>query len=288
LKTIDSIEPSRPTIFIVGAPRSGTTLLHQLLAQTGAFGYVSNFTARFWKAPAIGLLAEQALNIQDNETSTFESNLGRTEGLNAPHHFSKFWTSWFQIYGHEMHTKPLIEFPELFKRTLGALEELHNKPLLFKSEYCGLQIPLLKEFFPKAKFIFCTREPLYQAQSILLARMKYYGSYETWWSLRPPQYPVLKHRDPFIQAAYQVYYINRAISEGLEKSGAESITLDLRQLTANPKASVEKVLELGGVELPDLSWVPESFEYRREQQLLKEEWDSLRIAVLSASAEVVK
>jgi hypothetical protein len=154
LKTIDSIEPSRPTIFIVGAPRSGTTLLHQLLAQTGAFGYVSNFTARFWKAPAIGLLAEQALNIQDNETSTFESNLGRTEGLNAPHHFSKFWTSWFQIYGHEMHTKPLIEFPELFKRTLGALEELHNKPLLFKSEYCGLQIPLLKEFFPKAKFIF--------------------------------------------------------------------------------------------------------------------------------------
>jgi hypothetical protein len=49
--------------------------------------------------------------------------------------------------------------------------------------------------------------------------MKYYGSYETWWSLRPPQYPVLKHRDPFIQAAYQVYYINRAISEGLEKSG---------------------------------------------------------------------
>jgi ABC-type oligopeptide transport system ATPase subunit len=41
--------------FIVGLPRSGTTLLSQLLAYSLDAGYTTNFAARFWLAPVHGL-----------------------------------------------------------------------------------------------------------------------------------------------------------------------------------------------------------------------------------------
>ena len=36
----------KPIIYIVGAPRSGTTLVHQILAVSLPFGYVTNIAAR--------------------------------------------------------------------------------------------------------------------------------------------------------------------------------------------------------------------------------------------------
>src|SRR5665213_31108 len=47
--------PRFPVTFVLGPPRSGTTLTSQLLAQSGLFGIISNFAARFWRAPALGL-----------------------------------------------------------------------------------------------------------------------------------------------------------------------------------------------------------------------------------------
>ena len=42
-------------VFVVGLPRSGTTLLTQVLAYCLDAGYVNNFAARFWLAPVHGL-----------------------------------------------------------------------------------------------------------------------------------------------------------------------------------------------------------------------------------------
>ena len=48
-KTIDY-----PIIFIMGALRSGTTLLMQWLANTGIVAYPTNLLSRFYKAPILG------------------------------------------------------------------------------------------------------------------------------------------------------------------------------------------------------------------------------------------
>ena len=44
-------DPSVPLLFIVGVPRSGTTLLYQLMCTHLDVGYVSNAMARWWMAP---------------------------------------------------------------------------------------------------------------------------------------------------------------------------------------------------------------------------------------------
>jgi hypothetical protein len=45
------IIPEGPVFFIVGAPRSGTTLLLQTIINHYNLGYINNFIARFWEAP---------------------------------------------------------------------------------------------------------------------------------------------------------------------------------------------------------------------------------------------
>src|SRR5688572_22353457 len=56
--------PRLPVVFIIGAPRSGTTSVSQLLAYSGRFAYISNFLARFWLAPLIGAKIEIALGMR--------------------------------------------------------------------------------------------------------------------------------------------------------------------------------------------------------------------------------
>ena len=44
--------PKRTTIFLLGLPRSGHTLLAQLMISHFHLAYPTNFVARLWKAPS--------------------------------------------------------------------------------------------------------------------------------------------------------------------------------------------------------------------------------------------
>ena len=90
--------PRYPMVFIIGAPRSGTTLLSQLLSSSGLFGYINNFIARFWTAPTLGaLIYKTVLDHECRGNSSLQSHLGVTENLHEPHEFGYFWRRWFHF-----------------------------------------------------------------------------------------------------------------------------------------------------------------------------------------------
>ena len=76
-------------IFIVGAPRSGTTLVSQVLAFAFDLGYINNISATYWNAPAFGVLYGNKL-VKRREFSG-KSDYGRTAHLSEPHEFGAFW-----------------------------------------------------------------------------------------------------------------------------------------------------------------------------------------------------
>src|SRR5262245_47802783 len=53
--------PRLPVVFVVGPPRSGTTLAMQWLAATGVFAWPSNLLSRFYEAPYVGALIQQVV-----------------------------------------------------------------------------------------------------------------------------------------------------------------------------------------------------------------------------------
>ena len=100
------INKKYPIVFIIGTPRSGTTLLTQWLASLNLFCYPSNFISRFYKAPFVGAIIQEMLVNPDyaykNELAfdtslSFQSDTGKTSGLTEPHEFWYFWRNYFEF-----------------------------------------------------------------------------------------------------------------------------------------------------------------------------------------------
>lgn len=226
----DVAKPTLPLIFIVGAPRSGTTLMLQWLAASGTFGYPTNFLSRFFRAPYIGIRIQQLLTDPslDYRGELFEltgtlvewvSEAGKTRGALQPHEFFYFWRRFFPIDQAAKLTREQLEAsdPEGFVRGWGLIERALRKPLAAKGILLQYDIDLLAEWLPRAVFVYTRRDPFFNAQSLLEARERVFGTWAAWFSVKPPEYDWLRHEDPYTQVAGQVLFTNRAIEAALDR-----------------------------------------------------------------------
>jgi hypothetical protein len=87
--------------------------------------------------------------------------------------------------------------------------------LALKGLIINWNIPFLSSIIDRVLFIHVSRHPLYNAQSLLEARIQFFGNHTKWYSFKPKEYEKLKALDPYAQVAGQVYFTNRAIEKGL-------------------------------------------------------------------------
>ena len=267
--------PQYPTIFIVGAPRSGTTLLSQVLVNYFRLGYVSNIMARFYKAPAFGARFSHLLmgtRLPQENSDLYISNFGRTYDLLEPHEFTYFWARWFGNKNEtdylDNHVFDLIDQGVLLKQ-LGDIERGQAFPVVYKNLFLSYAIAFLAEVLPKAIFIFIKREPIFNAMSLLNAREQFYGSKDKWLSVKPKEYPMLKSLMPYEQVLGQVFYINKNIEKALSKLNENRvIQVFYEDFCAKPKQflnSFADCVRYNGYELQRLFDVPDKFEVINEK-----------------------
>jgi Ca2+-binding EF-hand superfamily protein len=80
-------------------------------------------------------------------------------------------------------------------------------------------------------------------QSILLAREKYYSDRNTWWSVKPKEYQILKDKDYFHQIAGQVFYTDKAIRESFEKIPLKNkIEVSYEDFCQYPQETYKKIV----------------------------------------------
>lgn len=278
--------PPLPIVFIIGPPRSGTTLVSQLMVMRQGYGYVSNFVARFYKAPAIGMMLEEIYRgyLDTTGGQALESRFGQTQGLLQPHEFGYFWDRWFDHgqRSHKLDPRQLAEVPVgEMRREIAAMQTVCRMPMVFKhAPYCSLQVSWLIKAFPKAVFVSCAREPLYNCQSIALAREAMLGSRQKWLSTVPPQIDELLDLPWHEQVARQVHWI-RAEIERTRISVPSGQWVDCRyeELCDAPRAVVAQidaaVAEVGAT-LPSPSTLPDVLGRRDQQRLPHEEFEMLR------------
>ncbi len=156
-----------PFIFLVGLPRSGTTLASQILLTSLPLGYISNFVAKFWEAPALGLhLARQILG--SSRPLSFSSTMGVTPGPADPHEFGYFWKKWFATNRQDKAT--IATDWDMLRRTLFRMAAIAEKPMLFKTLLASHYIEELAEHLPGVVFVHIHRDILDNALSILDVR----------------------------------------------------------------------------------------------------------------------
>jgi len=225
-----SIDKTRfPVVFIVGVPRSGTTLLSQWLAATGEFCYPSNFISRFYKAPFLGGLIQELifnkkydykneLNLSA-ENISFKSDLGKTVGILEPHEFWYFWRRFFNFPDIPVSNEIFSEKANFsdFIYEIDNFQSVFNKPFFVKSLIINPYILSFAKNMKNAIFLFIKRDPVENMISLLRTREKYFNDINIWYSFKPKEFEKLESLDPYMQVAGQVYFTNMKINEDLKE-----------------------------------------------------------------------
>jgi len=203
-----------PPVFIIGPPRTGTTLLYQVMVNRYNFSFMNNLTRIFYGAPyLVDLLTSRWVKASvDNE---YTSHYGRAISLTGPSEAGNFWNRWYQ------NDKPYKEDLSLLRREVVAISQRHSTSVIFKNTYNSLRIISLTELFPEAIFIVCSRNPVDTAQSILKARIDRYNDKYQWMGVEPKNLAAIKKHPYWQQVIEQVYYIEKQIDKDSEVVGKE-------------------------------------------------------------------
>jgi len=254
-------------VFVVGLPRSGTTLLTQVLARCLDAGYVNNFAARFWLAPVHGLRLSRLI-AGDAEPVSFESDYARTRSLLDIHEFGYFWRHWlkkasFDDVVHAREREEEIDWAGL-RLTLANVQHEFGKPLVAKNMLGAYHMPKLREVLGRVVYVYVERDLLDVCVSILDARRKYYDDPRQWWSYVPVEYPLLKDQDEWDQVAGQVHYLRRYLERELDAVGEDAVVrVTYEQLVREPANVLDAVAARAGAGIAQEP--PESFPFRSHE-----------------------
>lgn len=166
--------PVGPVVFVTGPPRSGTTLLYQLLIRSLPVAYVTNLASLMPRSAARGAFPLTAA--MANGRVRAESFYGRTRALSGSSDGLELWDPWV---GPDRSTVPSVIAPEAardMRRFFGTFEARSGRPVLCKNNNLLAFAHLVAEVLPTARFLCLTRDPVYLAQSLLKARRDIHGS----------------------------------------------------------------------------------------------------------------
>ncbi len=234
-------------VFIIGAPRTGSTILYQTITNQLDLLYIDNLSCRFNKNLFFGFWLSNKIfnNLAHN---CFKSKHGDTAtcGNHAPSECGNFWYRWLSKENHFIQEEQITEkMVKEITEEITAVTNYFNKPVLFKNLNAGQRLRLLKKCFPEAKFIFVKRDPLFTAQSILKAKRKIKIADNTFWSVKPKNYKELGKLETYEQIVKQIYFIEKQIINDIKLFPQENIlTIDYKDLGERFDGTIKKCQEL--------------------------------------------
>lgn len=202
-------------IFILGAPRTGSTLFYQALCSRFEIPYLSNITNdHFAGTPIIGLALQKTAPVEIE----FSSQYGKTKGALQPSEASAVMCRWFGG-GHPsaiMSARIRSDAEPHFLATLAAAEELYDAPLVIKNAWNCFRVTYLAQALPRARFIWIRRDVAAAAKSDLSARYTTKGDPNEWNSATPANVEELQVLPPAAQVVENQHAFNVAIQSALE------------------------------------------------------------------------
>ena len=272
IQTYQDVLEEFPIFFVIGVPRSGTTLTAQLIAHGLDVGYMNNFMARFWLAPVTGIKLSQIIFGDADKKTDFQSRYATTAHVTDLHAFGYFWRHWFRKEKLTDFVRAGQDIDDIdwdgLRRTLLNIQHEFGKPVLFKNLFGAYYIEQFLQLLEKVVFIYIERDPVDSAISILNARKNYYTDPNLWWSTVPLEYEQLKDLSAAAQVAGQVYFLRKLYRQQINAvKGERIISIRYRDLCDNPLVILEQIQQKCqqwfGLDIQIAKHLPKKFTYRQ-------------------------
>lgn len=231
-------------VFIIGAPRTGSTILYQYITNNLDVLYINNFIDIFHRNFFFGFtLANKFIGWQPH--GCFKSVLGNTRacGWRGPSECGNFWYRWMPKDRHFLHSGDISNkaLNEIGNNLFSVINKF-DKPLVIKNLNAGQRLRVISKIAPHAKFIFVKRNPTFVAQSIFRVKQKLKRNNGEWWSIKPKNFESLMSLPPHEQIVKQIFYLEKQIF--LDKKlipPTNFIELNYEDFTADVGFALDKV-----------------------------------------------
>lgn len=201
-----------PPLFIVGPPRSGTTITYLHLFNTFRFAYLPNVSRWFPSATATSSAVGRLLF---SYKPTYESTYGVVPGPMAPCAGWRLFHRWFPEHDH---SQP-VRSDRLYElRNIVRLQEMvFGAPFAVKNNNNSTRIDYLAQVFPRALFVHVKRDIVDTTLSLLEARRDYGIGLNEWWSVAPPTIYNETFTSEVEQAVMALWETNKCIERSLDQ-----------------------------------------------------------------------
>jgi Sulfotransferase family len=253
-----------PPVFILGAPRSGTTLLYKVLCLHPEAAYISNWVRRFPGIPAVAAVHRGVRYAPDRQLAAWfgpDSNAysyGRSRGaleraFPAPVEGEPI----FRRCGlgvDEVDSGGARRQPVTIRRAFRQLKRWSGGDVVVSKriDHNRRVVRLLDEF-PDARFVAVVRDG--RAVAASLAKVDWWPTFPVWWwHDGSPQAWDRLGRDPWELRARHWVEECRAMEEGLAEVPAEQVLrVRYEEITHDPLTVFEHVANWSGL-APEPAW----------------------------------
>ncbi|NQT71757.1 MAG: sulfotransferase [Chloroflexi bacterium] len=267
-----------PPIFIIGPPRSGSTILYEALTVGCKCAFITNVAALLYRCP---VLITRMFHPHSPRQFSGKNSYGYIPGFTSPAEAKELNESWFDVP-----QKP--QRIEVTRKQFAELARFFGGPVIIKNLRNNLRIPSILQSFPDARFIWLHRPATDTIQSLLIGRRRIYNDDRTWLGIKPPGWHAFIDLDPIDQIAHQVAGLEEPIRSGLiDIPETQILRLDLEEFCQSPSKCLRKISEWYGPELNLLSHsiqsLPERLPFSKGPKVDKEEWRRIEEAALRVS-----
>ncbi|MCK4364578.1 MAG: sulfotransferase [Thermoplasmatales archaeon] len=250
-------------VFILGLPRSGTSILYKILAKTQCFNYVSVYHIMNYDNLLFNHIFDKEDILKNEINKIFEENKIIDRGIDALQPNADFPEEYdFILFNKsskfQINSKNISLVYE-FSKKIQFISE-NNNPLLLKNLWDFSNFIFIKKAIPNSKFIFIHRHPFktlssqIKSQIILFEKKPFYHSLLITYYEQVYQYPLFVLMMRFfytklspLMLIYLTYYYTQCHKYFLKNvkqlSANEYINIKYEELCENTSENIQKILD---------------------------------------------
>jgi len=244
--------PQIPPVFILGPPRSGSTLFFQAFCTCFQVAYPNRLGRVLWFAPAFALWVTH--RFFPAYKSDFKSKYGLSAGGASP--FSLTMLNLFlsrdaYVGANDIAPRDARHIARIF----GRMEGIVGGAVVSKNQRYNQWVRFLADLFPDAIFLVMSRKPVGLSLSLLRARYEVAGSFSSWYLLKPLSYQGEAEAEPEREVAWQLQGIMEDLRQDMDAIGPERFAvIEYEAFCRAPRAYMGQVADFLNERGVALTW----------------------------------